>query len=66
MATGPGHGPIIPTVSALPSASANAGRVLAQGGALWWSDGSAWAKLNNEAPGGGSTPDFILHAFGVI
>lgn len=48
------QGPTIPTVSTLPSAASNSGRLLVQGGKLWWSDGSSWTDLG--AAGGGSDP----------
>lgn len=44
------QGPIIPTVSALPSAASNEGRMLRQGGKLWVSNGTTWVDL--EAGGG--------------
>lgn len=45
MAVNFGQGPVFPSVSALPSAASNNGRVLVQGGKLWYSDGSTWADL---------------------
>jgi hypothetical protein len=35
----------VASVATLPSASANAGVVLRQGGSLWYSDGSTWLGL---------------------
>jgi hypothetical protein len=36
------QGPVIPSVSALPTASAHAGRLLRTSAGLYWSNGSVW------------------------
>ena len=38
-------GPVIPVVSALPSASTNNGRILRTAGGLFWSDGTDWLQI---------------------
>lgn len=46
--------PQIPTVSTLPAAASNTGKLFMQGGKPWFSDGTNWLDLSATGAGGGS------------